>query len=461
MQQTAIHESFPVTYRKIRQCFSWPKMKVQIKDYVQTCMVCQQAKPERVKYPGLLEPLPTPDGAWKMVTMDFIEGLPSSGSANCIMVVVDKFTCYAHFVPLHHPFTAAKVAAAYMDNVFKLHSLPKVLVSDRDPIFTSQFWKELFSKMGTDLRMSSAYHPATDGQTERVNQVLEVYLRCFTHACPRKWSTWLSLAECWYNTNYHSAIKTSPFVALYGHEPSHWEIEVDSVCKFQPLQEWLEERKLMQEVLKQNLHHAKQLMKTQADKNRSPRTFQVGDPVFIKLQPYVQVSVARRASHKLAFKYYGPYNVIKCINPVAYEVDLPASSKIHPVFHVSQMKKCLKPGTPSSTTPPIPPDYLVYPVRVIARRWHRTSNGMKEQVQVEWSDPMSTDITWEDAVELKQRFPSSTAWGQAVSQGAGDVSIPSTSTTTPEGVGLSQVRQRPKRLIQPSRKYMGPDWVQP
>jgi hypothetical protein len=108
--------------------------------------------------------------------MDFIEGLPTSGTANSIMVVVDKYTRYAHFIPLHHPFTAAKVAAAYMTNVFKLHSLPKVMISDRDPIFTSRFWKELFQLLGSELRMSSAYHPQTDGQSERVNQCLEIYL---------------------------------------------------------------------------------------------------------------------------------------------------------------------------------------------------------------------------------------------------------------------------------------------
>jgi hypothetical protein len=102
--------------------------------------------------------------------MEFVEGLPISGSANNIMVVVDKFTKYAHFIPLHHPFIAAKVTSAYIDNVFKMHALPEVMIFDRDLIFTSKFWQELFSTLGSELRMSSAYHPQTDGQTERVNQ---------------------------------------------------------------------------------------------------------------------------------------------------------------------------------------------------------------------------------------------------------------------------------------------------
>lgn len=204
-----------------------------------------------------------------MVTMDFVEGLPVSGNANCIMVVVDKFTRYAHFIPLRHPFTAAKVASAYIDNVFKLHSLPKTMVSDRDPIFTSRFWKELFTQLGSELCMSSAYHPQTDGQSERVNQCLEVYLRCFTHACQKKWSQFLSLAEYWYNTSYHSAIKMSPFVALYGHEPRHWGLDPTITCTASSLEEWLAERQQVQQLLQQNLNHARQYMKTQADKKRS------------------------------------------------------------------------------------------------------------------------------------------------------------------------------------------------
>lgn len=450
------HSGFPVTYNRLRRLFAWPKMKNMIKQFVQTCLTCQQAKPERVKYPGLLQPLPTPDRAWKMVTMDFVEGLPTSGTANCIMVVVDKLTRYAHFIPLHHPFTAAKVALAYTDHVFKLHSLPEVIISDRDPIFTSRFWKELFSQIGTELRMSSAYHPETDGQTERVNQCLEIYLRCFTHACPSKWSQYLSLAEYWYNTSTHSALQTSPFVALYGHEPRHWGIEPASVCSVPPLQEWLEERRLVQELLQHNLNHAQQQMKIQADKKRTERTFSVGDAVFVKLQPYVQSSVARRANHKLAFRYFGPYQVLRRINPVAYEVALPRTSKIHPIFHVSQLRKALLPGTPSSSQLPHVANTVVSPVKILAHRWKRGPNGRKEQVQVQWSDPAVLDITWEDKEELQQRFPAATAWGQAVPQGGGDVSIPP-DTSNDQGVTLQ--RDRPKRLVQPNRRYLGPEWT--
>ena len=138
-------------------------MKKEIKEFVATCEICQQAKPERVKYPGLLAPLPVPQQAWRDVSMDFIEGLPKSGGYNCILVVVDRFSKYAHFVPLAHPFSASQVATAYMNNVFKLHSMPKSIVSDRDKIFTSHFWRELHKITGTVLEFSSPYHPQTDG----------------------------------------------------------------------------------------------------------------------------------------------------------------------------------------------------------------------------------------------------------------------------------------------------------
>lgn len=152
-------------------------MKNFVKDIVKHCLICQQAKPERVPYPGMLQPLPVPNLLWEMVTMDFIEGLPLSGRYNCILVVIDKLSTFGHFIPLHHPFTATTVAEAFLDTVYKLHGMPLSIVSDRDRIFTSTFWKELFQRtQGTQLRMSSARHPQTDGQTERVNQQIECYL---------------------------------------------------------------------------------------------------------------------------------------------------------------------------------------------------------------------------------------------------------------------------------------------
>jgi hypothetical protein len=139
LQQSIIHElhstplgghsGIPVTLRRLKQLFFWKGMAKSVQEYVRNCTVCQQAKPDRSRYPGLLQPLPVPAAAWQVISMDFIEGLPRSGRFNCILVVVDKFSRYAHFIPLAHPFSAADVAMDFMDNVVKLHSMPEQIIS--------------------------------------------------------------------------------------------------------------------------------------------------------------------------------------------------------------------------------------------------------------------------------------------------------------------------------------------
>ena len=138
-------------------------MKNDVHQFVQQCQVCQQAKSEHIKVPGLLQPLPIPEQAWQIVCMDFVEGLPKSQKFDTIMVVVDKFTKYGHFIPLAHPYTALHVDQAYLDSMYKLHGLHQGIVSDRDKIFTSAVWRELFRLTDTKLMMSSSYHPQTNG----------------------------------------------------------------------------------------------------------------------------------------------------------------------------------------------------------------------------------------------------------------------------------------------------------
>jgi transposase InsO family protein len=189
------HSGVPVTCRRLKQLFAWKGMKADVQKFVQAFLVCQQAKPDRSKCLGLLQPLPVAQGAWQLITMDFVEGLPTSGGFNCILVVVDTFTKYAHFPGLKHPFTAASVAKLFMNQVYRLHGTPQTIVSDRDKIFVSKLWKVLFRLADVSLNMSTAYHPHTDGQSERVNQCLETFLRCFVHTCPSSWSQWIALAK--------------------------------------------------------------------------------------------------------------------------------------------------------------------------------------------------------------------------------------------------------------------------
>jgi hypothetical protein len=156
---TAGHSGFTKTYDRVKRSFFWDGMKQDIRQFVAECEVCQRNKGETVKSPGTLQPLPIPPDIWKDISMDFITGLPKSGNKSVIMVVVDRLSKYAHFCALPHPFTASTVAQLFMDQVFKLHGMPKFIVSDRDPTFTSNFWQELFKLQGTQLHLSSAYHP--------------------------------------------------------------------------------------------------------------------------------------------------------------------------------------------------------------------------------------------------------------------------------------------------------------
>lgn len=145
------HSGAPVTYMRIKQLFAWKGMKSAVQGFVQSCIVCQQAKPDKSKLPSKLQPLPVPEGAWQVISMDFVEGLLHSGHANCTLVVVDLFTKYAHCLPLRHPFTANGVAKLFLDQVYRLHGMPLSIISDRDRVFTSHFWNELFSLAGVQL----------------------------------------------------------------------------------------------------------------------------------------------------------------------------------------------------------------------------------------------------------------------------------------------------------------------
>ncbi|CAH9141087.1 unnamed protein product [Cuscuta epithymum] len=213
------HSGYFRTMKRIASLFFWEGMKSEIKDYIQGCEICQRNKYQALKPAGLLQPLPIPNHVWTDISMDFIGGLPKSQGMDTIMVVVDRLTKFSHFIPLAHPFNAKDVAESFVQEVVKIHGFPKSIVSDRDSIFLSSFWSELFKLAGTTLKYSTAYHPQSDGQTEVVNRCLETYLRCLSGSKPRQWVKWLPWAEYWFNTNYHSSLKSTPYQALFGQQP--------------------------------------------------------------------------------------------------------------------------------------------------------------------------------------------------------------------------------------------------
>jgi hypothetical protein len=177
--------------------------------------------------------------------MDFVEGLPLSQGYNVIMVMVDRLSKYAHFMPLKHPYTAVSVAKCFLNNVMKLHGMPLSIVSDRDKIFISTFWKSMFKLHGTTLCYSSSYHPQSNGQTKVVNRTLEQHLRCFSYDQPKGWMEWLAWAEYGYNTTVHSATKVSPFEAVYGVPPPSMTSYIPGTTKIQAVDKLLHTREVI------------------------------------------------------------------------------------------------------------------------------------------------------------------------------------------------------------------------
>jgi hypothetical protein len=211
------HPGYHKTIAAVKNHYIWPGMKKEIIEYIVRCMECQKVKDEHRHPIGLLQPLPIPEWKWEVVTMDFITGLPrTSKQHNSIMVVVDKLTKAAHFIPLKTTHKATDVVDIFLKEVVRLHEIPKTIVSHRDPKFTSNFWKGLFKGFRTNLNFSTTYHLDSDRQIKRVNRVIEEMLRMYVMDKPSRWEDYLYLVEFAYNNGYHALLKMSPFEALYG-----------------------------------------------------------------------------------------------------------------------------------------------------------------------------------------------------------------------------------------------------
>ncbi|WVZ93809.1 hypothetical protein U9M48_039764 [Paspalum notatum var. saurae] len=213
----SIHPGSTKMYHDLKERFWWYGMKRAVAEYVAVCDTCQRVKAEHQRPAGLLQPLKIPEWKWEEISMDFIVGLSKTQKGyNSIWVVVDRLTKVAHFIPVNTTYSGAKLAELYISRIICLHGVPKQIISDRGSQFTSRFWEQLHDSLDSKLRFSTAYHPQTDGQTERTNQILEDMLRACAIQYGTSWDKSLPYAEFSYNNSYQASLKKSPFEALYG-----------------------------------------------------------------------------------------------------------------------------------------------------------------------------------------------------------------------------------------------------
>jgi hypothetical protein len=320
-------------------------MKHETARYVAECDTCRRVKADHMRHAGLLQPLSIPSWKWEDISMDFIVGLPPTGCKfNSIWVIVDRLTKSAHFIPVHTFYRAKKYAELYISRILCLHGVSKTIISDRGPQFVAHFWKQLHASLGMDLIHSSAYHSETDGQTERVNQILEDMLRACVLNYKDKWDKCLPLAEFSYNNSYQKILRMAPFEALYGRRyrtPVNW-IEPDERTIFGP--DLVIEAEQIVHRIQSNLKATKAQQESYANKRHRPLEFEAGDRMYLCVSPTRGV---RRLGikGKLEPRYIDPFLILARLGNVTYRLELPPTlTSMHNMFHVSQLKRCLRPS---------------------------------------------------------------------------------------------------------------------
>ena len=315
--------------------YSWPGINTYIRRYVEACDTCARIKAPRHKPYGLLKPLEVPSRPWRAITMDFVVKLPLSHGYDSIWVVCDRLTRAAHFVPCREAMNAPELAYLFLDCIFRLHGLPDSIVSDRGSMFVLRFWKELTSLLQISTDTSTAYHPQTDGLTERTNQTLEAYLRAYCSYQQDDWVDYLPLAEFAFNNLENASTKQTPFFANYGFHPS-FDPQITERSTVPAAADLAIRLDQIHAELHAELEHAQQLQAQYYNKKHLPAP---------ELQPDQLVWLLRRnikttcPSDKLDHRHLGPYRVIRKIGSSSYLLSLPSYlTRLHPVFHISLLE---------------------------------------------------------------------------------------------------------------------------
>lgn len=393
---TAGHWGVAKTLDLLTRSFNWPNARADLLNFIASCTSCQQVKIDRRPPQGKLMSLPIPDRPWSMIGVDFIVKLPISFGYDSIMVVVDHLTKAVHFIPALESWKADDLARAFVTDIFRLHGLPDVIVSDRGTTFMSRFWTSVLQQLQISPAPSTAFHPATDGQTEKTNGVLEDYLRHFVAFDQKDWKNWLSLAEFSYNNSPSASTGFSPFFSLQGYHPRFNSLAKSSVIP--SADQFVKHLQQIQENLSNNLSLAKESQERFYNGTRRMDViYSPGDLVWLSRRHLK----TKRPSNKLDVRRIGPFTVKRMIGRNAAELILPANlSRLHPVFNVSLLMPYVENLSPLTDTPPLDPqaffdDFVDWGATTYILNYRTDGHGMHEYL-VRGLDASGLDDGWQN-----------------------------------------------------------------
>jgi transposase InsO family protein len=394
------HPGVSRTMELIQRNYQFPNMKDKVSAYIDKCVDCQQNKHSTHAPYGEMQPMELPTEPWTDLSMDFVTGLPLSKdpvtglSYDAIMVIVDRFTKYAIMLPFRQNYTAVQLAHVLKDRLFRDHGIPKSIISDRDKLFTSNYWTTLMAEIGTQRKLSTAYHPQTDGQTERTNRTMKTYLKIYCNHQQNNWLALLPMAQIAYNNKQSEATGKTPYFANHGRHPNLFTRTLPSLKAEAAVQTAEEMKKTHEEMSKKIAQAQAQSISYVNKKRKTAPQLKEGDKVYL----HTKNLRTKRPNKGLDHVKVGPFLVSKKNGPVTYTLKLPRDAKIHPRFHV----KLLEPAHPD--TP-------------LQKTWHheleeenefeveqlyefrRTKTG--PEWLVKWKDYPDSENTWEPESNLQ------------------------------------------------------------
>jgi hypothetical protein len=395
------HQGIGKTLERLTRSYYFPGMRKIVEKVIAECE-CAKNKSNRHAPYGLMKSPKTPERAWESIAWDFIVKLPVSTEPmtgtkyDAILVIVDRLTKYAYFIPYKEASTAEDLAYAFLRTVVSQHGLPKEIISDRDKLFISKFWQTLTTQLGTKSKLSTAFHPQTDGQTERTNQTLEQYLRCYVNYRQDNWVGLLPMAQFAYNSASTETTKVSPFFANYGFEPEAYRTPRTSEYAAQRAILSVENIKELHKQLSMDIQFLALRSARYYDKHRSVApTFKRGDKVYL-LRKNIKT---KRPSSKLDHVKIGPFKIKRIVSSVNYELELPEKMKIHPIFHVMLLEPA--PANARTDTKMETNNDDEYEVEKIL---DTKLEGQTIKYLVKWKDYPNSENTWEPERHLKKCY---------------------------------------------------------